>query len=398
VSETFARAIVAARLPVIVVWVVTAALMAVYLPTLQEAQTGALGQLVPANSRALEAEQLSADLFRFPLASRTAIVERDRSGLAAERVRVAAALIRDVNRDDVPGVRAAGAYGVTNAGVALPFARERGTTTISSLLFELGVSQRRRVASAGGYVRALDAPPSSYVGVTGVIPARAEQAELIEQHLPDIELLTVVLITLIVAFSLRSALAPLVTLATVAVAYVVSVRLVAIVGKSVGVSVPPEVEPIMVALLFGVVTDYALFYMSRFRGRLQDGELPREAAKQTTAELTPLILACGVAVSVGSAALAVADLGFLRAFGPGMALAGGRRSRRHRDVPAGGPGRGRPAHGVARRGCRAIVPRRSHGVAGSDDREGGACTSANDAHVLGCGGRDGERTRLAEGR
>ena len=159
------------------------------------------------------------------------------------------------------------------------------------------------------------------MGVTGVIPARAEQAELIEQRLPLIELVTVVLIALIVALSLRSLAAPVVTLVTVAVAYVVSVRLVAVVGERVGVSVPPEVEPIMVALLFGVVTDYALFYMSRFRRRLQDGEAPRDAARETAVELTPLILACGVSVAAGSAALVVADLGFLRAFGPGMALA-----------------------------------------------------------------------------
>ena len=321
VTERFAKTVVAGRWPIAAGWILVAVLAAVYLPSLQEAQTGALKQLVPADSRALEAEKLSAELFRFPLASRTAVVERDAGGLSAARVTTAGKLIDDVNKQRLPGVRAAGAYGVTNAPVRLPFSRERATATVSSLLFELDVSQRRRVTAASGYVKALDAPASSYVGVTGVIPARAEQAELIEQHLPDIELVTVFIITLIVALSLRSAAAPVVTLVTVAVAYVVSVRLVAVVGEQIDVSVPPEVEPIMVALLFGVVTDYALFYMSRFRRRMQDGEAPRAAARATTAELTPLILACGVAVAAGSSALAVADLGFLRAFGPGMALA-----------------------------------------------------------------------------
>ena len=319
-ADSFARAIVAARVAVILGWIATAALMVVYLPSLHEAQTDALKQLVPADSRALEAEQLSADLFRFPLASRTSIVERDPRGLPPARVRAAAQLIRDLNAGDQLVGRAAGAYGVTNVGVRLPFAREQDTATVSSLLFELDVSQGRREAAARRYIRALDAPATSYAGATGVIPARAEQADLIREGLPKVELLTVVLISLIVGLSLRSALAPVVTLATVAVAYVVSIRLVAVIGKSIGVSVPPEVEPIMVALLFGVVTDYALFYMSRLRARIEDGEAPRDAARSTTAELTPLILACGAAVAVGSAALVVADLGFLRAFGPGMAL------------------------------------------------------------------------------
>ena len=84
--DVFARMVVAARVPIVVGWIVAAVAMALVLPTLREAQTGALGQLVPADSRALEAEKLSATSFRFPLASRTAVVERDAGGLGAERV------------------------------------------------------------------------------------------------------------------------------------------------------------------------------------------------------------------------------------------------------------------------------------------------------------------------
>ncbi len=319
-ADAFARVVVRARWAVVLGWIAAAVAAAAYLPALHEAQTDALGQLVPADSRALEAEQLSADLFRFPLASRTAIVERDPRGLPPLRVTATAALVEDINRGRVPDVRADGAYGVTNVGLAPPFARERGTSTVSSLLFASG-SQARRVREARDYVRALGAPASSYAGITGVIPARAEQADLIGEGLPTVELVTVVVIGLIVALALRSLLAPALTLITVAVAYLVSVRLVAVAGEALGTSVPPEVEPIMVALLFGVVTDYALFYMSRFRSRLERGEAPLMAARETTAELTPLIIACGVAVAAGSAVLAAADLGFLRAFGPGMALA-----------------------------------------------------------------------------
>jgi putative drug exporter of the RND superfamily len=317
----FARLVVAARFPIIVGWIAAAVAMAQLLPTLQEAQTGALGQLVPADSRALEAEKLSASSFRFPLASRTAVVERDPAGLDQARVTTTARLIADVNERRLPDVRAAGAYGLANAIPGLPFAREGGTTAITSLLFELDFNQNERVAAAHRYAAALAAPSESFVGITGAIPARDEQAELIEAKLPLIELVTVVLIAVIVAVYMRSLLAPLVTLLTVALAYVVSVRFVAWIGESVSLSVPPEVEPIMVALLFGVVTDYGLFYMSRFRRRLREGRAPRDAAREIAVELTPLILVCGLSVAVGSAALVIADLGFLRAFGPGMAVA-----------------------------------------------------------------------------
>jgi putative drug exporter of the RND superfamily len=317
----FARAVVAARFPIIIGWMAAAAVMASTLPTLREAQAGALGQLVPADSRALEAEKLSASSFRFPLASRTAVVERHAAGLGPLRVARTTRLILDVNEHRLPGVHAAGAYGVANSLPGLSFTRERDTTAVSSLLFELDRNQNARVASARRYAAALDAPPGSFVGITGAVPARAEQAELIEAGLPSITLVTVALIVVIVAIYLRSLLRPLVTLVTVGLAYVISVRFVAGVGERVGLSVPPEVEPIMVALLFGVVTDYGLFYMSRFRRRLRASEAARDAVRETAAELTPLIVVCGVSVAAGSAALVIADLGFLRAFGPGMAVA-----------------------------------------------------------------------------
>ena len=319
-NQAFASAIVSARVLVVAGWLALAALMVFTVPSLTDAQGGALGQLIPANSRAIEAEQLSAERFAFPLASRTVVVERDPDGLSARRVAATADAIVRVNRNEIPHVHAAGAYGITNA-FSVPFAREAGTTNLSYLLYVTAFSQALRVRGAEAYIRGLDVPPSSFVGITGAIPARAEQADLIEERLPLIELVTVGIIVLAVALYLRSPLAPLVALLTVAVAYLVSVRLVALVGQRLDISIAPEVEPIMVALLFGVITDYGLFYMSRFRARLRRGVEPRRAARETAEELTPLILACGIAVAAGAMALAVADLGFLRAFGPGMALA-----------------------------------------------------------------------------
>jgi RND superfamily putative drug exporter len=320
--DRFARLVVWARVPIVVGWVAVAGVMAVTLPTLEEAQTGALEQLVPAGSQALEAELMSAELFAFPLASRTLVVERDPEGLGPERLALTTQRIEQANAGRLPIPRQpAGAYGITNAIPELGFAREFRTTTATSLLFGDDFNQVERVDVAAAYAGALEVPPENSVGVTGTIPARAAQADIISDRLPLIELVTVVLVSLTVALYLRSAVAPLVTLLTIAVAYIVSVRIIAAGGERVGVSVPPEVEPIVVALLFGVVTDYGLFYMSRFRRRLSEAGQPRDAARRTASELTPIILACGLAVAAGSAALVVADLGFLRAFGPGMAIA-----------------------------------------------------------------------------
>ena len=321
-AQRFAAAVVRMRIAVALGWILLAAACAVWLPTLAESQSGSLGDLVPLGADAIEAEERSAELFAFPFASRTLVVERDPGGLTAARLARTVELAADVTRGRLPQLEdAAGAYGVTNAIPGLPFARERGTTAVTALLFGLDMGPSARRSRGEDYAEILDAPSSSFVGVTGSVPARDAQAEVIADKLPLVETVTVLVIALSVGLFLRSLFAPIITLITVAVAYLLSVRVIAVLGQAVDVSIPGEVEPILIALLFGIVTDYALFLMGRFRGLVAEGASGVDAARRTTAELSPIVLTCGLAVAAGSAALAVAELGFLRAFGPGMAVA-----------------------------------------------------------------------------
>ncbi len=129
------------------------------------------------------------------------------------------------------------------------------------------------------------------------------------------------LITLAVGLHYRAVGAPIANLATVAITYLVAIHAIGGVGQLVGISVPEEVEPVMVALLFGIVTDYTIFFISRFRGYIQDGTEAAEAAERTTADLLPTVFTAAISVAAASAVLVVAQLGFFRAFGPGTALA-----------------------------------------------------------------------------
>jgi putative drug exporter of the RND superfamily len=63
-----------------------------------------------------------------------------------------------------------------------------------------------------------------------------------------------------------------------------------------------------------------VFFLSRMRGRLASGDARLDAARRTTAEFLPIIFTAGLIVAAGSAALVVARLGFLRVFGPGLAI------------------------------------------------------------------------------
>src|SRR5206468_11179146 len=126
---------------------------------------------------------------------------------------------------------------------------------------------------------------------------------------------------LIVGLAFRSVGAPLATLAAATIAYLVSIRVVTSVGERFGVAVPQDLEPVLIVLLLGIVTDYSIFFLFGVRDRLRSGQARLEAAEATTANFLPIIVTAGLTVAAGTAALAVSNLTFIRAFGPALALA-----------------------------------------------------------------------------
>ena len=319
-SRGLAWVTVRLRYLVIVAWAAGLVAATVYLPTLSEAGSGPLGGLVPRDSDAVEAAERSAELFPVPIRSDIAIVERDANGLsddAQARVAERAAAIVRAEGEHPSGAQFA--LPVINDQRAFPAAKENSTTAITWLFFDPDIGLRdqteraRDLALAGG-------PNDAFVGVTGAIPARLTEFDEIDAALPYVELASIVVIALLLALTFRSVGAPLLALLAAAVAYGVSIRVVAWVGDVTDIGIPQEVEPLMVVLLLGIITDYAIFFLAGVRRRLEAGEPRQEAVRHASVEVLPIVVTAGLIVVCGSAALLVGKLEFFRAFGPGMAL------------------------------------------------------------------------------
>ena len=215
----------------------------------------------------------------------------------------------------------AGAFPLPNTAGLLRGTNERSTTVITFLYFRPGTSFGAQTAGANAYVHwFLNHPADDVVGVTGPVPAEYDQSQIIGKDLLWVELFTVLAIALIVGLRFRSVGAPLATLACAATAYVLAVRVVAWLAQRMGVSLPPDLDPVLVVLLLGVTTDYTVFFLDGMRARLAEGVPRVRAARLATAEFAPIILAAGVIVAAATASLAVARTKLLSAFGPGLAL------------------------------------------------------------------------------
>ncbi|MEA2229100.1 MAG: putative drug exporter of the superfamily [Solirubrobacteraceae bacterium] len=321
IARGYAAVVVALRALIPLAWIAAVVAATIALPDLASAPTAPLEDLAAKNGAASQAQARATERFGFPLATDTAVVQRNPRGLpeAVQRRQLEAA--RGVqNRSDpaLKDVRAA--LPISNAVGSLP-ARERGTTAVTYLFFDprLNLVDRRQAAQTYAD-RALGGPSGAVVGVTGPAPARLAQFSEIEHALPIIEAASVALIFLVVALAFRSIGAPLVALFTALVAYLIAVRVLPWAGERAGVTVPKEVQPVVVVLLLGLVTDYAIFFLSAMRGRIRQGEPRLTAARGTIVEIAPIVFTAGLIVAAGTAALVAGKLEFFRAFGPGLAL------------------------------------------------------------------------------
>ncbi len=326
--SAFSRApawlIVRLRWPILLAWVAATVAGLVYLPKLEDAgdETSLIG-LVPSDAESIETGLRSAELFDVPVITHTHVVQRDPEGLSpAAARRVARRAQRIADRRDPELREILFALPLLNAEELVPASRETGTTAITSLFFDpaetdLDDQEELTARYAEKYLRF---EGDALVGITGAVPARIEEWRQIESGLPWVTLATIALIALVLGVHFRSPIAPVVTLAAAGVAYLVSMRTVAFIGEWLDVTIPREAEPILVVLLLGVVTDYAVFFMHGLRERLDAGEARLDAATRATAEYLPIVVTAGLIVAGGTVAMLAGELEFFRAFGPGMAL------------------------------------------------------------------------------
>lgn len=281
-----------------------------------------LASIIPADSPAIQAELHSVEKFGYPLSSRTAIIQRDPDGLSVytQAESVLAALALD-QRTDLPWPLL-GAIPITNARRLGTTAGESNTAVLTYLFMNPVSSFSHQSRAAQRYIdEYLNRPEDHVIGITGSVPARAAQAQLVSQTLPRLEQLTVLAILLLVGLTFRSVVAPLVALGAAGIAFVATTRISSLLGGVLGFAAPTELEPLLVALLLGVVTDYTIFYVTALQVRLRDDPDPHTAVRGAVAAYTPIVVAAGLTVAGGTAALLAATSPFYRGFGPAMALA-----------------------------------------------------------------------------
>jgi RND superfamily putative drug exporter len=124
-----------------------------------------------------------------------------------------------------------------------------------------------------------------------------------EEGLKKTEGITVVFILAVLLLVFRSAIAPLIPLITVGITYLASQSIVAILVDKVNFPISNFTQIFLVAVLFGIGTDYCILLLSRFKEELSHRESVTEAIVETYRNAGRTVFFSGLAVMIGFAAI-----------------------------------------------------------------------------------------------
>ncbi|WP_050183813.1 MMPL family transporter [Domibacillus robiginosus] len=143
--------------------------------------------------------------------------------------------------------------------------------------------------------------------VTGEAIINNDVNESSQEGLKRTELITVGLIFVLLLAVFRSIVTPLIPLAAVGFTYLLSQSIVAFFIDWFGFPVSNYTQIFLVAVLFGIGTDYCILLLSRYKEELQAGHSVEDAIVNTYKTAGRTLLISGIAVFIGFSAIGFAD-------------------------------------------------------------------------------------------
>jgi RND superfamily putative drug exporter len=156
---------------------------------------------------------------------------------------------------------------------------------------------------------------------TGSVPQGLDSQESGDRALAIVGIATVVLIVVLLALIFRSVIICLMPIVVVTLVSMVATGLIGWANDIFDLKADSSIQTILVVVLYGIGTDYILFFLFRYRERLRQGEDTRASVVHALERAGEAIASAGGAVIVAFLALLLSSLGIFKAIGPALAIA-----------------------------------------------------------------------------
>ncbi len=154
---------------------------------------------------------------------------------------------------------------------------------------------------------------------TGEAPVVNNTTESIKTSVDRTIWVTVVLVITMLLAVYRSPVSPLIPLAAVTLAYLITRGIVAFMGAHV-MTITSYANVLLVVVMYGAGTDYCLFLISRFREEMADDLDIETATAHTVHRVGETITSSAGTIFVGFMAMMFAEMGVFNTTGPALAI------------------------------------------------------------------------------
>ncbi|WP_246086539.1 MMPL family transporter [Nocardioides humi] len=156
---------------------------------------------------------------------------------------------------------------------------------------------------------------------TGSVLQGLDSQESTEQTMAIVGGATIVLIIVLLAIIFRSVIICLMPIVVVTIVSMVATGLIAWANDMFDLKADSSIQVILIVVLYGIGTDYILFFLFRYRERMRQGAETRAAVTHALERAGEAIASAGGAVIVAFMALVLSSLSIFRAIGPALAIA-----------------------------------------------------------------------------
>jgi RND superfamily putative drug exporter len=159
------------------------------------------------------------------------------------------------------------------------------------------------------------------VQMTGAAPQQLDSQESGDKTLAIVGAATILLIIVLLALIFRSIIICLMPVVLVGLAGTIATGLIGWANQAFDLKADSSIEVILFVVLYGIGTDYILFFLFRYREQLRTGDGIRGSVEHALERAGEAIASAGGAVIVAFMALVLSSLGIFRSIGPALAIA-----------------------------------------------------------------------------
>jgi RND superfamily putative drug exporter len=215
-----------------------------------------------------------------------------------------------LNREDTQAAQQQHDLLADEFDVAMPPVPSKDGTALMYIVSQPASGDQAATTSFVERVRTVtdDSPPGLSTEITGPTAVGADISAVFDGIDTTLLLVTVLVVALLLIITYRSPFLWLVPLLTVGAAAFLSMAAVYVVASALNFTVSTQSSSIMIVMVFGAGTDYALLLVARYREQLRRFGDAHAAMRAALRGVGPAILASGSTVALGLACLFVAEM------------------------------------------------------------------------------------------